>query len=58
VAYRSTNQFRRHHSASFSYDDNLNHAQASFGAHSTQPVTADSYAIDKANEYTQLTRNG
>lgn len=43
----------------FDYDDNFNRRQASFGSpFDTAVSTRDSYAINRANEYTQLIRNG
>jgi len=45
--------------STFDYDDVFNRRQASFG-NPFEPTasTNNSYAINKANEYTQLTRNG
>ncbi|GJL63170.1 MAG: hypothetical protein NPIRA04_18240 [Nitrospirales bacterium] len=43
----------------FDYDDNYNRRQANFGnPFDATLTTSDSYVINKANEYTQLTRNG
>lgn len=43
----------------FNYDDVFNRRQASFSQpFETAATTTDQYAINKANEYTQLTRNG
>ncbi|GJL76748.1 RHS repeat-associated core domain-containing protein [Nitrosomonas sp.] len=43
----------------FDFDDVFNRRQAGFGGpFDRTAITNDSYAINKANEYTQLTRNG
>ena len=45
-------------SNTFNYDDNDNRRQANFGdPFNLNPNTVDSYGINNANEYTQITRN-
>ncbi len=60
VTYRSTNSAPPGGvETTFNYDDNRNRIDADFGGpFAAQPNTVDSYAINPADEYTRLTRNG
>ncbi len=59
VEYRSPNPTPpANPSNTFDYDDLFNRRQANFGdPFNANPNTVDSYGINKANEYTQITRN-
>jgi RHS repeat-associated protein len=60
VAYRSSNLVTAaSFNTSFAYNDNLDRSQATFGGpFSAQPTNTDAYAVNTADEYSGLTRNG
>jgi RHS repeat-associated protein len=59
VTYRSPGSFPPSaFTSTFSYNDNLDRSEAAFtGPFTAQPTNMDSYAINPADEYTNLTRN-